>query len=343
MCHLPPRHTYTYHFTLCEYVDGAPTRGVSRVSDATARTTARTRASASRAMTTTPPRPPTRAIFFDLDDTLVDTASADARAYEAARRTLATTRDDARDDDETDDDARSREDAATRAVERYKRAMVTRTPWDETRREHVWKTRERMWVEAAAAGDDDARGGRAAARANVIFRDVRLETLKIRERVREGIARLRSRGIGVGIITNGHEIVQREKLAACGAYACVDGKNILVGGEEVLAGRGEKPCASIFREACARVGVGPGEAVHVGDSWRADARGALDAGLRAAWISAGRSTPDDGHDDERLRVFTTIDAFFDHVESATGEEDAWCRFEERRGDDAETRGRRGVA
>ena len=226
-------------------------------------------------MTTTPPRPPTRAIFFDLDDTLVDTASADARAYEAARRTLATTRDDARDDDETDDDARSREDAATRAVERYKRAMVTRTPWDETRREHVWKTRERMWVEAAAAGDDDdARGGRAAARANVIFRDVRLETLKIRERVREGIARLRSRGIGVGIITNGHEIVQREKLAACGAYACVDGKNILVGGEEVLAGRGEKPCASIFREACARVGVGPGEAVHVGDSWRADARGA---------------------------------------------------------------------
>ena len=58
------------------------------------------------------------------------------------------------------------------------------------------------------------------------------------------------------------------------------------------------------------------------------ARGALDAGLRAAWISAGRSTPDDGHDAERLRVFTTIDAFFDHVESATGEEDAWCRFEE---------------
>ena len=113
-----------------------------------------------------------------------------------------------------------------------------------------------------------------------------------------------------------------------GAYACVDGKNILVGREEVLAGRGEKPCASIFREACARVGMGPGEAVHVGDSWRADARGALEAGLRAAWISAGRSTPDDGHDAERLRVFTTIDAFFDHVESATGEQDAWCRFEE---------------
>ena len=49
----------------------------------------------------------------------------------------------------------------------------------------------------------------------------------------------------------------------------------------------------------------------MGDSWRADARGALGLGLRAAWISAGRSTPDDGHDAERLRVFTTIDAFFD--------------------------------
>ena len=58
-------------------------------------------------------------------------------------------------------------------------------------------------LDSDSASDD----ARATARANVIFRDVRLETLKIRERVREGIARLRSRGIGVGIITNGHEIV----------------------------------------------------------------------------------------------------------------------------------------
>ena len=118
---------------------------------------------ATTTMTTTPPRPPTRAIF-SISTTRSWTPRARTRARTRRRdERSATTRDDARDDDETDDDARSREDAATRAVERYKRAMVTRTPWDETRREHVWKTRERMWVEAAAAGDDDARRGRPRA------------------------------------------------------------------------------------------------------------------------------------------------------------------------------------
>jgi len=263
----------------------------------------------------------TRAIFFDLDDTLVETAAADARAYEAVRRTLETALERAGAGTTGGGVEGAGAGAATRAVERYKRALAS-TPWDETRREHVWATRERMWLEATGDEGD----GWTAARANARFRDVRLETLRMRERVREGIARLRARGVGVAIITNGHEIVQREKLAACGAYECVDGKNILVGGEEVLAGRGEKPCATIFLEACARVGVEPREVVHVGDSWRADVLGALGAGLRSAWISS-ESPPADGHDTERLRVFATIDAFFDHVEAAS-DEDAWWRFEE---------------
>lgn len=263
----------------------------------------------------------TRAIFFDLDDTLVETTAADARAYEAVRRTLETALERAGAGTTGGGVEGAGAGAAARAVERYKRALAS-TPWDETRREHVWATRERMWLEATGDEGD----GWTAARANASFRDVRLETLRMRERVREGIARLRARGVGVAIITNGHEIVQREKLAACGAYECVDGKNILVGGEEVLAGRGEKPCATIFLEACARVGVEPCEVVHVGDSWRADVLGALGAGLRSAWISS-ESPPDDGHDTERLRVFATIDAFFDHVEAAS-DEDAWCRFEE---------------
>jgi putative hydrolase of the HAD superfamily len=46
-----------------------------------------------------------------------------------------------------------------------------------------------------------------------------------------------------------------------------------------------KPRAEIFAEVVARLGVAPAEALHVGDSLRADVAGAANAGLRTAWIT----------------------------------------------------------
>ena len=46
-----------------------------------------------------------------------------------------------------------------------------------------------------------------------------------------------------------------------------------------------KPRAEIFAEALARLGVAAGEALHVGDSLRADVAGAANAGLRTVWIT----------------------------------------------------------
>lgn len=46
-----------------------------------------------------------------------------------------------------------------------------------------------------------------------------------------------------------------------------------------------KPDASIFHAACERLGVAPGEVLHVGDDPRLDVLGAQRAGLRAAWIN----------------------------------------------------------
>lgn len=48
-------------------------------------------------------------------------------------------------------------------------------------------------------------------------------------------------------------------------------------------GRG-KPDAAIFHHACAVAGVPPAAVLHVGDDGALDIDGALDAGLRAAWI-----------------------------------------------------------
>ena len=77
-------------------------------------------------------------------------------------------------------------------------------------------------------------------------------------------------------------------------------------------------------------GGGTGRAaVHVGDSWRADAAARRTRTRGARRISAGDrrrtmdTTPNDCACSRRSMRFLI-------VESATGEEDAWCRFEERR-------------
>jgi 2-haloalkanoic acid dehalogenase type II len=58
--------------------------------------------------------------------------------------------------------------------------------------------------------------------------------------------------------------------------------------------RAYKPHVSMFREACARLGVAPSETVYVGDSPWADVAGARHAGLRAVWLNRhGASWPDD--------------------------------------------------
>ena len=82
---------------------------------------------------------------------------------------------------------------------------------------------------------------------------------------------LAAKNVTAVIITNGHHKVQRDKLAACNAAALFpEPAKIIVGGEEVLAGRKEKPDASIFMKACAAAGCKPEEAIHVGDSLSTD-------------------------------------------------------------------------
>jgi 2-haloalkanoic acid dehalogenase type II len=55
-----------------------------------------------------------------------------------------------------------------------------------------------------------------------------------------------------------------------------------------------KPDARIFHLACERLGLAPGEVLHVGDDLELDVCGALDAGLQAAWVHrdlAGEAPP----------------------------------------------------
>ena len=52
-----------------------------------------------------------------------------------------------------------------------------------------------------------------------------------------------------------------------------------------------KPDGRIFAEACRRLGLAPGEVLHVGDDWALDVQGARGAGLHAAWLCRQPAAP----------------------------------------------------
>lgn len=58
-----------------------------------------------------------------------------------------------------------------------------------------------------------------------------------------------------------------------------------------------KPHASIFHAACERLGLMPGEVLHVGDDPELDVLGAQRAGLRCAWINREATAWHGGHAD----------------------------------------------
>jgi putative hydrolase of the HAD superfamily len=97
----------------------------------------------------------------------------------------------------------------------------------------------------------------------------------------------------VGLLTNGPSDIQRRKLVDVGLTDSFDA--VVISGEVGVG----KPDKGIFDDALGRLGVAPGDAVMVGDNWDRDIVGALTAGLAGVWIAAGR-TPPGGH--ERVAV-----------------------------------------
>lgn len=87
------------------------------------------------------------------------------------------------------------------------------------------------------------------------------------------------RDFRLAVITNGASETQREKLRLLGIDKSFEA--VIVSAEVGAA----KPDRVIFRRALAAVGVEPAEAWHVGDSIRLDVSGALSAGLTAVWLN----------------------------------------------------------
>ena len=89
---------------------------------------------------------------------------------------------------------------------------------------------------------------------------------------------LRRRGLKLGVISNSSPEHQRRKLAAAGLADSFDA--VVISGELGVA----KPDPAIFEHACAAIAVTPNEAMHVGDRLDTDALGATAAGMLGVWL-----------------------------------------------------------
>ena len=116
----------------------------------------------------------------------------------------------------------------------------------------------------------------------------------------EALHELKDMGFIVGIVSNSDGRVHRF-LNDAGLGAMLD---FVIDSGTVGV---EKPDPRIFRIACDRAGVTPGEAVHVGDIYEIDVLGARAAGVDAVLVD-----PQDLHadvDTARIRAFTDLPAW----------------------------------
>ena len=112
---------------------------------------------------------------------------------------------------------------------------------------------------------------------------------------------LRSRGVPLGIVTNGGSEMQWAKVRSAGLAGLVNA--VVVSGDLGI----HKPDGRIFERALAKINARSESTLFVGDNPVADILGASGVGMATAWIRLGRVWPfDDRHPDY----------FVDHVSEA---------------------------
>ena len=258
----------------------------------------------------------TRAIVFDLDETLiVEDASVDASFLAACR--LASER--------YGVDA----EALHRAVRAKAHALWHASPvrrycvdigissWEglsgrftgdddnlKILRDWVPTYRRASWLEALNEfGKDDASFAEQLALA---FQNERRKRHVVYPDTEPVLKRLRE-AFRLGLLTNGAPDIQREKIDKSGLEPYFE--TIIVSGELGIG----KPDKRIFGMVLDRLGVTAGETVIVGDSLRSDIAGAKGAGLTAIWmnrlkkVNEGPAQPDaEVHDMEELCEFLNV-------------------------------------
>ena len=133
-----------------------------------------------------------------------------------------------------------------------------------------------IWREALCACGCDVED--AATAAAEMYWDNRHGVIRLFEDSVPTLEALRGR-FQLAVITNGPADMQIDKLEV---HGCEGHFELFVASGEL---RITKPDPRIFVHTCEKLGVAPGEAWHVGDSLVTDVAGARAAGLTAVWLN----------------------------------------------------------
>jgi putative hydrolase of the HAD superfamily len=201
----------------------------------------------------------TRAVLFDLDDTLFDHRNS-------ARAALAGVHRDHAPDVEF---ARFEQHHMHHLEVLHAEVLAGRLSIDDARRERF----RRIFREVGRTLDDEAVEAVASA-----YRVGYIAGRRVLEGAVDLVRAIRPHA-RIAIVTNNLADEQRDKLAFCGLTSLVDA--LVVSEEAGMA----KPDPAIFAIALRRLGVEPEQAVMFGDSWAADIVGAARAGIRAVWFN----------------------------------------------------------
>ena len=208
---------------------------------------------------------PAQAIFFDLDETLVDGSSLQ-RSIVAACGEIAAKH------PELDPAALV---AANQSIwPDYSRELIAR--WElgaidcESLRLGAW----RLTLRACGCADEAIVQFAMEAHSRVAR-----ETYRLFDDTHGLFASLRKSGIPLALITNGGSMTQREKLNALGIDQWFDA--VVISGEIGVA----KPDAAAFRFALDKLVVEPERVWHVGDDLKTDVAGAKAARITAVWLN----------------------------------------------------------
>ena len=114
----------------------------------------------------------------------------------------------------------------------------------------------------------------------ITYHNTKFAMLKLEPESFSILLYLKSQGYKVGLITNGKEIKQWEKLVRLGMYPFFDD---VVTSESVGV---EKPDAEIFNIAMERLGVTAGTSLMIGNNFDVDIMGACNAGMQSMLINS---------------------------------------------------------
>ena len=222
-----------------------------------------------------------RALFFDLDETLV--VSAHQVAVVRTCEQIAASRPDL--------DAGELIRANTSAWQLY---------WSEVEDKWTLGVLDGASVSLEAwrrtlrgLGCDDESLARRAAQ---IHRQLALAAHSLFDDVPEILALAAGARVPLGLVTNGASDTQREKLRALDIERCFDA--IVISGEVGIA----KPNPVVFEFALNRLGVGQEGVWHVGDSLAADVAGARAAGLTSVWLNRTERARVEGEPEPHLEI-----------------------------------------